>query len=236
MEREHPELCDWGDMTAQTIWALSRQIPRGTVVQFHDNGEPTCYPNLGWALKRFTHCIRQFNTNGKLLVDKAPEIIGNLEVLTVSVIENDPEWDAQFDTVLEFLKLKKFSPPMMVYRLLGNVLHRDWWEGLPGMIVSRVLHAPGGSYQYRKPVTKPEIGICLDLLTHLAVDRKGNISLCVRFDPSGDLRLGNIENITLEEAWNGDKRRLYVERHVRGERELCPGCDRCDYYGIPRGE
>lgn len=236
MERDHPELCDWGDMTAQTVWTLSKQVPRGTVVQLHNNGEPTCYLNLGWALKRFDHCIRQFNTNGKLLLEKAHEIIGNLEILTISVIENDSEGEEQYEIVKKFLEIKGHGKPQIIYRALGEIADRGRWEILPGRFANRILHAPEGSHHYSKPPTIPEIGICMDLLTHLAVDRKGNISLCVRFDPGGDLRLGNIKNMTLEEAWNGDARRLYVERHVRGERELCPGCDRCDYYGIPRGE
>lgn len=236
MEREYPEMCNWGDMTPQMVWTLSRQTPSGTVVQFHNNGDPLLYPKLGWALQRFDHCIRQFNTNGKLLAEKASEIIGNLEVLAISVIENDPEGDEQYEIVNRFLDRKGSAKPHMVYRLLGDVEKDDRWEALPGVIARRVLHAPGGSYDYKKKVTVPEIGICLDLLTHLAVDRHGNISLCVRFDPKGHLRLGNIKDTTLEGAWNGAKRKQYLEKHIDGNRDSCPGCDSCEFWGVPRGD
>ena len=235
MERDHPELCDWGDMDHDMMRAIAYQVSRGTVVQMHNNGEPLMYPYLADALMSFYHCVRQFNTNAKRLVERASEIIGKLEVLTISVIENDPEGEEQFDIVSEFLQLKGNDKPTMVYRLLGDVKNAEWWKGFPGIIARRTLHAPGGSYAYRKPAVVPEIGICLDLLTHLSIDRYGNISLCVRFDPEGKLRLGNVKNITLMEAWNGEKRRKYLAEHTRGNRNDLAGCQDCTFWGCPTG-
>jgi radical SAM protein with 4Fe4S-binding SPASM domain len=237
MEREHPELCEWGDMPLGMVLEIANQTPAGTVVQFHNNGEPTLYPHLGEAMFCFEHCIRQFNTNGKLLIEKAHEIIGNLDVLTISVIENDPEGGEQYERVQKFLALKGDErSPRLVYRLLGKVDNTSKWEVLSGQIAKRVLHSPEGSKNYQRKVTIPETGICLELLTHLAIDRYGNISICVRFDPEGHLRLGNINEMTLEEAWNGEKRRKYVENHVKGRRDLCPGCDKCEFWGVPTGQ
>jgi len=235
MELEHPELCDWGDMPMDMVKAVSRETHAGTVVQCHNNGEPLCYPYIGDALRMFGKCILQFNTNGKLLVEKADEIIDNLDVLTVSVIENDPEGDEQYETVKAFLHRKAEKSPRMVYRILGEVDNQERWERLPGIIARRTLHKPEGSRDYRKAVTVPEIGICLDLLTHLAIDRYGNISMCVRFDPMGDLRLGNIQNMTLQEAWHGRKRREYLRKHIEGRRNELPGCSGCHFYGVPTG-
>lgn len=235
MERDHPELCQWGDMPREMVWIISKNVPRGTVVQFHNNGDPLCYPHLGWALHRFDHCIKQFNTNGKLLLEKSKEIIGHLDVLTVSVIQDDPEGEEQYDIVRKFLELKGSNAPRLVYRLLGDIPDKQLWESLPGTVATRILHSPDGSRDYQRKITIPEIGICLDLLTHLAIDRYGNISLCVRFDPKGDLRLGNIKDMTLEEAWNGYKRKDYLAKHIAGNRASCPGCDRCDFFGVPTG-
>lgn len=236
MEREHPELCNWGDMPLEMVKWIASQVPRGTVVQLHNNGESTLYPDLGAALNLFSHCIRQFNTNAKLLMERADEIIGNLETLTISVIPKDPEAENQFEIVQKFLEKKRERPPQMVYRILGEVENAKRWQYLPGKVARRVLHDPAGSCNYEKKVTVPEIVICLDLLTHLAVDRYGHISLCVRFDPGGNLRLGNINDMTLEEAWNGQKRQYYIAKHILGRRDLCPGCDRCDFYGVPTGQ
>lgn len=235
LEQEHPELCNWGDMPLSMVSDIAIQTPVGTVVQFHNNGEPTMYPHLGAALKMFNHCIRQFNTNGKRLMEVADEIIGNLDVLTISVIPQDPEGDEQFERTLRFIEKRGDRTPRLVYRLLGSVDHAERWEGLPGVVVRRVLHSPDGSRDYKKAVTIPEVGICLELLTHLAIDRFGNISLCVRFDPDGDLVLGNIKKMTLLEAWESEQRREYLAKHILGRRDLCPGCDRCDFWGVPVG-
>jgi len=236
MEREHPQLCDWGHIPQETLRRISWEIEPGTVVQLHNNGEPLMYPYLGTALSLFHHCIRQFNTNAILLMERAQEIIGNLDVLTISVIEKDIMGDEQYETVCKFLDRKGSEKPSMVYRLLGDVEKADRWEQLPGLIARRVLHAPGGSYHYKKKTTVPEDGICRDLLTHLAIDRYGNISLCVRFDPYGKLRIGNINEMSIEQAWNSDKRKQYLQNHINQRRDLCPGCDACEFYGVPRGD
>ena len=235
MEKEHPELCNWGDMPKEMVYAISKEVPKGIVVQFHNNGEPLLYSHLFFALLAFRQNIRSFNTNGKLLMERAEEIIGNLETLTISVIENDPERKDQIEKVTQFLGIKGDRPPSMVYRLLGKVDDKPW-SRLSGIVARRVLHSPDGSFNYQKKPTIPEIGICLDLLTHLAIDRYGNVSLCVRFDPEGHLRLGNIKLKTLYSMWTGLKRKKYIEEHLKGNRSVLPGCSTCEYWGVPRGE
>ena len=236
MEREYPELCNWGDMSKEMVYEISKQVPSKIVVQFHNNGEPLLYPDLGWALSLYRNNIRCFNTNGKLLLEKADEIIGNLETLTISVVQDDLEGDYQYEIVREFLKKKGLRSPNTIYRLLGNIHNSERWEKLEGIVCRRILHAPKGSFSYQKTPTIPEIGICFDLLTHLAIDRFGDASICVRFDPEGELRIGNIEEITLQEAWTSEKRRYYIEKHIEQKRSELPGCNRCEYFGVPRGE
>ncbi len=170
MEREYPELCDWGDMPYEMVYEIAKQVPEGIVVQFHNNGEPLLYPFLGDILDLFRHHIRCFNTNAKLLMEKADEIIDNLETLTISVVEGDKEQEEQYEIIRRFLEKKGQRPPYPVYRLLGNIDHPERWEALEGVVARRILHSPQGSFSYQKPPTIPEIGICLDLLTHLAIE------------------------------------------------------------------
>lgn len=235
MEREWPELTNWGDMDYDLVENVARQVPSGIVVQAHNNGDPLLYPRLGEALSLFKGNIRCFNTNGKLLLEKADEIIGNLETLTISVIENDPEREKQYGIVNDFLRRKGQEKPSCVYRLLGRVDKAERWAGLPGRVATRVLHNPEGSRDYQRPVTVPEIGICLDLLTHLAIDRYGNISMCVRFDPKGELRIGHVRE-GIEKAWKSEKRREYIKYHIEQRRGELPGCQRCEFWGVPTGQ
>jgi radical SAM protein with 4Fe4S-binding SPASM domain len=223
-------------MPKEMVYEISKQVHSGIVVQFHNNGDPLLYPDLGYTLSLFRHNIRCFNTNGKLLIEKADQIIGNLETLTISVVQDDPEQEEQYATVRTFAKKKGVRKPILIYRLLGKVDNpARWYSGLPGRVVRRVLHSPKGSFEYEKEPAIPEIGICLDLLTHLAIDRFGDISICVRFDPEGDLRIGHV-NGGIEKAWTSEKRRYYIEKHIEQKRSELPGCGKCEYWGVPRGE
>lgn len=233
IERDYPELVlKYGHMDFGLVKKISEQLPPNTVVQLHNNGEPTLYPKLGKSIKLFGKQITSFDTNGKLLVKKADEIINNLDTLTISIIENDPEAKEQYKTIKKFLKLKGEKKPFVIYRLNGNV-DSTKYEGLEGLIARRVIHAEMGSYNYRIEPTKPEIGICLDFLNHLSIDKDGDASICVRFDPKRLGVLGNVKDQTIEEIWNGEKRMQWLEYHKQGKRDKIPLCSYCHFWGVP---
>ncbi len=236
LEREYPELCNWGDMPTEMVNEIATQVPEGIVTQFHNNGEPLLYPNLGVALSRFSKNIRCLDTNGKLLIKKADEIIGNLDTITISVIQDDIEGDEQYEIVKGFIRQKGVRKPNLIFRLLGRIDNSERWEKLPGIIARRILHDPEGSRNYEKNVTIPEIGICLDLLTHLSINRFGEVSVCVRFDPNKYGMVGDLKYHTLEEIWNGDMRKHFIRNHIEGHRDFLQLCSKCDYWGVPRGE
>jgi MoaA/NifB/PqqE/SkfB family radical SAM enzyme len=227
----------YGDMPEGMLPHIANQIPNGILVQLHNNGEPLCYPSFGRAVTFFKHCITNIVSNGKLLVHKAPEIINNLDILTISIIENEipEEKEYQMYQIEEFLKLKGSKNPFTILRFVGDV-DEEPYKKFNLMHVNRTIHLPKGSVGYRKPPVIPEHGICLDLLSHLAIDRFGNVSLCVRFDPTGKLRLGNIEYSSLSDMWNGEKRRKYLKNHIEGKRKELEFCgNNCEFYGLARG-
>ena len=235
-DREHPNKVDYGDMPYEMVEEIARQVPKGVTIQYHWNGDPLLYPRLGDALSLYHGHIRSFNTNAKALLEKADEVIGNLETLVISVIESDPEGDIQYETVRKFLDIKSCRKPSMVYRLLGKVDRPERWYSLPGIIARRILHDPEGSRNYTRAVTVPEIGICLDLLTHLAINRFGEVSVCVRFDPEKHGVIGDLKYHTLSEIWNGPLRKHYIQTHLEGNRGFLHLCGACHYFGIPRGD
>ena len=232
IEREYPELVDWGDMDYELAEKIAKQIPENIVVQFHNNGEPLLYPRLGDALRLFTKTIRCFDTNGKLLMEKAEEIIDNLETLTISTFENDPEHLEQWLTLRQFMQLKGARKPNVIARRLGNVPHSYEVLGIH-CHADRVFHSPMGSFNYQKKVTIPEIGICWEALHHLSIDRQGKVSMCVRFDPKGEGIIGDANTQSLTEIWNGNQRKEWLTLHIGGKRQEIPICSRCDYWGIP---
>lgn len=232
IEREHPELANWGDMDFNLVKIIARQLPSNIIVQFHNNGEGLLYPLFGEAVKLFKKQIKCITTNGKLLVEKADEIIGNLDTIAISIIQDDPESEEQFKIIKEFLKLKGNKKPFVIFRLLGDVDSKRY-ENLNGIIVRRILHNPMGSFNYTKQPTIPETGICGDMLNHLCISRNGEVSICVRFDPHKLGVIGNANNQTLEEIWNNKKRLQWLEYHKQGRRDKIPLCSKCDFWGIP---
>lgn len=91
-----------------------------------------------------------------------------------------------------------------------------------------------GSFNYvKRTPCIPEIGVCWDFLQHPCINRKGDFSICVRFDPEGLGILGNVNNSSIEELWNGTKRQEWRELHIQGRRNRVPLCAKCEYWGVP---
>lgn len=253
IEKEYPHLTNWGDMDFELVELISRQLPENVVVQFHNNGESLLYQRFGDAIKLFKKQIKCLDTNGKLLLEKADEIIDNLDTITISVIENDREQDDQYEITKKFLEIKGNRKPFVIYRLLGNVgllqrndhnnltnyddleyrERRERWYRLPGIVANRTLHNPMGSYDYTKRPTIPEIGICLDILSHLVINRTGDVYPCIRFNPYKYNLLGNIKEKPLVDIWNSNYRKRLVEQHIKGNRHCNPLCAKCEFYGVP---
>lgn len=235
IDREYPEIAlKYGDMDFNLVKKIAKQLPSGIAVQLHNNGEGLLYPRFGEAAKLFYRQIRCLDTNGKLIVERAKEIIGNLDTLTISIFENDPDGDEQYRLVKKFLKIKGERKPNLIYRCLGKV-DKEKWEKLPGIIATRTLHNPLGSFKYQRKPTVPEIGICLDMLTHMAIDRFGKVSICVRFDPLRKGVIGDANKTPLVDIWNSPKRKKWLEYHIKGQRKKVPLCSYCEFWGVPTG-
>jgi wyosine [tRNA(Phe)-imidazoG37] synthetase (radical SAM superfamily) len=85
IDRDFPDIkLKYGDMPFDLLEIIASQLPPNIVVQLHNNGEPTLYPRLGDAIRLFKKQITQFDTNGKLIVQKADEIVGKLDAMAIS--------------------------------------------------------------------------------------------------------------------------------------------------------
>lgn len=237
VDRAYPELAlDYGDMDFSLVESIAQQLPAGIIVQLHNNGEPLLYPRFGKAAKFFSRQITNIVTNGKLLIEKHEEVIGILDTMAVSVFENDPEADDQFNILERFLQIKGQKKPFTILRMNGEVKSAERYEKLGLVCAHRYLHAPEGSFNYKKDPTVPEIGICLDFLNHMAINKDGEVSICVRFDPKKIGLIGNANKEQLIDIWNGEKRMKWLECHREGMRNKVPLCSYCHFWGVPTGK
>jgi len=235
IDRDYPEIAmKYGDMELELAESIAKQLPEGIIVQLHNNGEPLLYPQFRKAAGLFNRQIRCMDTNGKLIVEKADEIIDNLDTLTISTFEHDKEVDEQYKLIKEFLIIKGKRKPSVIIRCLGN-MDLDRYKKLGCIIATRILHSPMGSFKYKGNPTVPEIGICLDLLNHMVISHDGGVSICVRFDPGRLGVIGDANKTTLIEIWNSPKRREWLRYHIEGRRDKVPLCSYCEFWGVPTG-
>lgn len=236
-EKDSNYKIEYGNIDFNLLKKISKEIPTGALIQFHNNGEPLMYPRIKEALELFEGHIRCFDTNGKLLLEKQKDIIGSLETITISTFEKDPEWKKQYDILCKFLEDKKDKAPNIIIRLLGDISDErvKLYNDLNCLVAKRILHSPDGSFNYKKETVVPETGICLEMLGHPAINIKGELSICVRFDPERKGVLGSLKENTFDELWNSDLRKKWMSQHILGQREEIPLCSKCDFWGIPRG-
>ena len=235
VDREYPELAmGYTDMKFEMVKSIARQLPGDIVVQFHNNGEPLLYPRFKEAIGLFNRQICCMDTNGKLIIEKAGEIIDKLDTLTISAFEKDEEADRQYKLIKKFLKIKGSKKPNVIIRCLGK-MDLDRYKKLNCIIATRVLHSPMGSFKYKKSPTVPEIGICLDLLSHMVIKTDGKVSICVRFDPYEIGVIGDCAKMSLVDIWNSAKRRRWLRHHLEGKRHKVPLCSHCEFWGVPIG-
>jgi hypothetical protein len=234
VDKDHPEMAlTYGDMDFSLVKKIAGQLPRNIVAQFHKDGEALLYPRFGEAVRLFPNQIKNIVTNGKLIIEKAGEIIDNLDTLSISVFEGDEEADDQFELIKKFLEMKGSRRPFTSLRLIGRV-DPARYQKLGALTIKRVLHAQMGSFNYQKKnPTIPEIGICLDFLHHLCINREGRVSICVRFDPKGLGVIGNVNEQTLSEIWNSRQRLDWMDHHKQGRRDMIPLCSYCHFWGVP---
>jgi Iron-sulfur cluster-binding domain len=232
---------NYGDMDIDLIRLIASQVPDGIVIATHNNGESMLNPRFGESVALFKEkgCFVYTVTNGKHLMEKYEQIVNNLDAVSISVIENDDDAERkfQFETLREFIAKKGEKKPFVTLRFVGNIEDEEKYLDLGLIVVRRTLHQPKGSVGYRKPATIPECGVCWDFMTRLAIDRFGNVSCCVRFDPEGELRLGNLYDISLEKCWNSEKRINMRDLHTSGRRNKIPYCgDKCEFWGVPTSD
>jgi hypothetical protein len=224
----------YGDMDFGLIQAIRSQLVPGVVVAFHRDGEPTAYPRLQEALALFAGFTTSLVTHGLNLATVAEAVVGRCTTVTVSAFKGDPDGPAQLAALQAFLAVKGDRAPAVQVKLVG-----DWPDhpfGLLGVrVLHRLIHQPTGNtkYAHRLP-TVPECGVCLDALHRPSIDWTGRVFLCNRLDPRGATCLGSLQELTLEQIWNGETRMAMIAAHQAGHREQANAlCAQCTYWGVP---
>jgi radical SAM protein with 4Fe4S-binding SPASM domain len=221
-----------GDISLFLLSIIEKQLEDNIIIHFHNNGEPLVYPYLKEAFDIFPRQIKHFDTNGILLLERAEEI-QKANIISVSIIQDDPLGYEQLDILQKYLSIKP-SNQKVIARCVGDINGKRQLiiKGMNIPIVKRVIHNKAGRVNYTKETIKPEDFICRDFLNHPAIDYLGNFYMCVKYDPKGEGILGNVNTDTIKDLWYGKKRMEYLEKHVQDRNDV-EFCKNCEYYGYP---
>lgn len=234
LERNNPIIkANMGEMEFNLVKKISEQLPSGIVVQLHLNGEGLLYSQFGKAAGLFNRQITNLLTNSKLILEKFGEIISHIDTLTISIVQDDPEWEEQYEILKYIATLKgNIKLPNIILRINGKVDFKKYEIfGFP--IAKREIHNIDGKFDYIiKPIIS-EIGICLDMISHLVITKDGKIYPCPNISYNESGLLGNIKDNTLVEIWNGKRRKEWIKYHIQGRRDKVEFCKDCQYFGIP---
>jgi len=161
-------------------------------------------------------------------LDRLDQVNQNVKYL----LENKKRGRSLFIIKLQFIRLKG----------LKNFLHLVFftlkWKirlnGSPDVIYIRELENWGGQINTIKFSTKSEKPryACPALWSIAMINCEGDIYPCCEqlTHKKGSLLLGNIRNITLKEAFNGDKYREIRRNHLNGNWDIYPECKNCDFW------
>lgn len=231
--QQSPNL-QFGDMNFELLKGIRAELEPGSLtVQFHRDGDPLSYDKLGEALDLFGGggFIRNLVTHGETLHERADEIIDRCESVTVSVFGTDPDANLQYEAITKFLERKGTRLPRLLIKAVG-VCDVTRYAGLP--IMRRRIHTERNDRYVKAVPMMFESGICQDFLSKPAIAWNGRVYQCVRFDDREDGYLGSLYEYSLDEIWNGPRRKQWLAAHIAGKREQANArCAQCTYYGVP---
>lgn len=198
----------------------------GDILQWNKDGDALLYERLGEVADCTKRFITNIVTNGILLWDKR-DVVRRFTSVCVSVTEDDQE---QFENVKKFTE---YCNTPVVIKFLGDYRNEEY-EKLRVLTTRRSIHHPKGDFKYNgsKPVI-PELGLCIDFIGKPSIDWQGRFYICNRYDPTGKGVIGDCRVNTLEEIWFGALRSMWLEHHLKGDREKVPLCEKCTFWGFP---
>lgn len=155
-------------------------------------------------------------TNGTLLtLDKFIEIIDCLDEL---VIDN---YNVNLELISNSKIIAEYCEKHSVLKEKVTIVLRNPKE---------ILSSRGGDAPNRKNKVSYPQATCVLPFKQMIIRSDGKVSLCCN-DPLGKMTLGDVQNQTLLEIWNGDAFKMVREKLYKGRGELAH-CVYCDVFSI----
>jgi radical SAM protein with 4Fe4S-binding SPASM domain len=208
-----------GYMDLKPYTDIINDLPQGTEIDFHKDGEPLMHPYIAWMIAyakanlMFTHVV----TNGLLLGKKKERIVeSGLDLLTISAVDKIP-----VDSINEFMAYKGNRLPVTQLKVYGDLPANPETAALAKIdkVICRPLH--NWTNDEKRNNSKP----CSKLLNYLAVNWDGSWALCC-VDYKREFSLFNIKEVP-RRKWREITKKIYEWQE--GGLFLAP-CKTCNYW------
>lgn len=187
-----------------------------------------------------TNGIMLTERRSRLLIESGiTKIFVSLDATTPETYEvqrNSKKFNQIVKNIHKFLEIRNsqgLSYPLIRVNFLKNQanLHEldafvEQWTGVADMIVIQEMNELIDKDSNLFIDTQKSDYKCSFPFKQLVVDAKKRILPCCCMNGIG-LRLGNLNSMTLTEAWNSDKMRNLRELHAAGNYKQNPACRRC---------
>lgn len=230
-------------------------------IALHLLGEPLLHPELQQLL---SHCHQQrlqvhLSTNATLLAAKRSVLLScpalrqiNFSLHSYEVTDQNGEFDAYFDEILDFIdEARRTSPLFLSLRLWnlsknagsdGNSQIRQKLESFFGLALPSALTPGQGiklapqvflsqeeafSWPHAPAPDLGEYGTCRALRDHIGILVDGTVVPCC-LDAEGDISLGNIRTSSLSEIL-ASSRATMIRQGFECRKLVDPLCLRCTY-------
>ena len=111
-----------------------------------------------------------------------------------------------------------------------NIDYLDVYDAWGGLIKKEDI-PEGTELDAPQPVHVKMRSPCFEMYRRVHVLADGNVGVCVCVDLEGEIKIGNIEEQTLDEIWRGDRLKSYRREWVKGNLpQVCRNCTR--YQGV----
>lgn len=226
-------------------------------IALHKDGEPLLHPEISYILKRVkknqNHIVYLTTNAHRLTSHIGKEILENqINVINFSI-------GAYSEKFYNKARGRGFNRVIKnIHSFLEFVNASDWKPDIPVQIINlpefeemqeeiRNFKKYWSSYDvglqiweklnwgiFETKQTKIKRYPCYSLWKYIFVNSDGSASPCC-MDWKQDLLIGDANTQTLSEIWQGTQIRELRQKHINGEENSIPICDKCNYWNwLPR--
>jgi len=235
----------------KTIEEIARH--RIDVLRLTGDGEPLLHPDIARMVRAAKEAgVPKVNltTNGSLLkgrllddlLESPPDIFDiSLDAFyaeTYQEVRAGLDFESVKANVLNLLDRRDSARSKVIVSFIRRPgadqeaeAFTKYWQPLVDFVAIREMHSNKGLSNQDSSSSDVERWPCQHLWQRLVFDYRGMIRYCP-VDWTGESVIGEIDRISIQEAWQSEKMKALRENHLNGSFESCGPCNSCQDWQV----